>query len=742
MESEPLVDDERVEPGTVDTVAAESASGVETLDLTDSSLYLNRELTWLSFNRRVLHEAEDSRNPLLERVKFLAIVGSNLDEFFMKRIGGLKQQVAASYKEPTVDGRTPQQQIVESHAAVRELQQRQSTVWRQLREELSTQQIQLLDYEQLTTAERERMRDAFQHKVLPLLTPLAMDPSHPFPFISNLNLNLLVTLRYPQEESPVLARIKVPVHKQFAPRFYPLAREGEEHCYILLEELITHNLDLLFPGMEIVSHEMFRITRNASVEKNEEGADDLLSMIESEVKERHFAPIVRLEVSRGCDPLHYGMLAAELGLDQEEDVFELDYLAMSDLFQLASIDLPALHDPELHPVDHPLLAQNKQNIFHIIRNNGPLLLHHPYQSFANSVQRFVREASTDPKVLGIKMTLYRTAPDGKLIKHLIRAAQNGKQVAVLVEIKARFDEAANIRWARQLEKQGIHVIYGVVGLKTHCKTILVVRQDYNGLARYCHIGTGNYHSGTARLYTDYGILTRDEAVGQDLTELFNLLTGYGPKERFYRKILTSPKMMKRSLIERIDREIAHQQAGGNGLIQFKMNALEDVDIVQALYRAGQAGVQVDLVIRDTCRLRPGLPGITDTVSVVSIVGRFLEHGRVYYFRNNGEEEYFIGSADSMKRNLESRVEVLAPVEGSALQQELRMSLDAQLGDKRSAWEMQSDGSYRQRNPDGSNRSAQKLLAEAAEKSMNAALKHREAQVRSKLLSRFRKRLQQ
>ncbi|MBT4788690.1 MAG: polyphosphate kinase, partial [Gammaproteobacteria bacterium] len=445
------------------------------MELKESTLYLNRELTWLAFNQRVLHEAEDPRNPLLERVKFIAIVSNNLDEFYMKRIGGLKQQVAAGYKEPTVDGRTPQQQIRESNKVVREIQARQSEIWRALKKELKREDIDLVCYKDLTESEQGSMRKAFQERVLPLLTPLAMDPSHPFPFISNLNLNLLVTLRYPQEETPVLARIKVPLHKEFAPRYYPVECEGSGYRYILIEELITYNLDLLFPGMEVISHEMFRITRNASVEKSEGGADDLLSMIESEVKERHFAPIVRLEVSRGCDPLHYGMLAAELGLDQEEDVFEQDNLAMHDLFQIASIDLPALHDAELHPLDHPLLAENSQNIFHIIRNNGPLLLHHPYQSFANSVERFVREASTDPKVLGIKMTLYRTAPDGKLIRHLIRAVQNGKQVAVLVEIKARFDEAANIHWARELEQQGIHVIYGVIGLKTHCKTILVVR---------------------------------------------------------------------------------------------------------------------------------------------------------------------------------------------------------------------------------------------------------------------------
>jgi len=713
--------------------------GQREMDLESSDLYLNRELTWLAFNQRVLHEAEDSRNPLLERVKFLAIVSNNLDEFFMKRIGGLKQQLAAGYKEPTVDGRTPQQQIYQSNGLVREIQQRQSEVWSALRQALAAEEIHLLDYDDLDEGQQQAMREAFQARVLPLLTPLAMDPSHPFPFLSNLTLNLLVTLRYPQEENTVLARIKVPLHKEFAPRFYPVEQE-QGVAFIPIEALIRNNLDLLFPGMEVISSEMFRITRNASVEKDEEGADDLLAMIESEVKERHFAPIVRLEVSRGFDPAHEGMLAAELGLAQEEDVFELDHLAMHDLFQIAALDRPALHDPELHPADHPLLAQTKQNIFHIIRNSGPLLLHHPYQSFSNSVERFVREASQDPKVLGIKMTLYRTAPDGKLIHHLIRAAQNGKQVAVLVEIKARFDEVANIRWARELEKQGIHVIYGVIGLKTHCKTILVLRQDYNGLARYCHIGTGNYHGGTARLYTDFGLLTREESIGKDLTELFNFLTGYGSKERRYRKILTSPKMMKKSLIEKIEREMAIHQQQQNGLIQFKMNALEDVDIVRALYRAAQAGVKIDLIIRDTCRLRPGVEEVSENIRVISIVGRFLEHGRIYYFHRGGEEEYFIGSADSMKRNLESRVEVLTPVEEGALREELRMMLDAQLGDQRCAWEMQPDGGYLQRNPEGDSRGAQQLLAEAAEKSMNAALKHREQQMRNKLLSRFKKRL--
>jgi polyphosphate kinase len=416
------------------------------------------------------------------------------------------------------------------------------------------------------------------------------------------------------------------------------------------------------------------------------------------------------------------MLAAELGLDEATEVFEIDgMLALRDLFQIVAINRPDLHDPPHHPLDHPKLG-DRRSIFHIIRENGPILLQHPYESFATSVERFVLEASDDPKVLAIKMTLYRTSADSKIIEYLIDAAQNGKQVAVVVELKARFDEAANIRWATRLEEAGIHVTYGVVGLKTHSKVILVVRRDFNGLRRYAHIGTGNYHAGTARLYSDLGILTCDPVIGEDLTELFNYLTtGFVPKRK-YRKLLPAPKVLKPALLVLIEREIGHAKEGRPALIQFKMNALEDKDVTVALYRAAQAGVKVDLLVRDTCRLRPGIPGLSETVRVISIVGRFLEHTRIFYFLNGGNEEYFIGSADCMKRNLESRIEVVTPVDTPELQRELRQILEAQLDDRRGAWDMQPDGSYVQRMPgEGEDpRSSQQVLIELAERRQKEA----------------------
>ena len=709
-------------------------------DLDAPELYLNRELTWLSFNQRVLHEAEDPRTPLLERVKFLAIFSNNLDEFFMKRIGGLKHQVAAGLQQPTVDGRTPAQQIVECHAVIRRMQAAQESIHRDLMGLLKQDNIRIVRYTDLDSEQRDALRTHYLNNIFPVVTPLAMDPAHPFPFISNLALNLLVTMRYPGGATVHMARVKVPVSKDVAPRMLAV---GNSHTFVTLDDVIANNLDLLFPGMEIESCDIFRVTRNANVEVDEEEADDLLEMIESELRERHFAPIVRLEVMSGMNPTHRGMLAAELGLDEEVDVFEVHgMMAMRDLFEIAGLDIADLHDPPHHPIDHPHLSDVRRNVFHIIREHGSLLLQHPYESFRTSVQRFLWTASKDPKVLAIKMTLYRTSPGGNVIKSLVAAARNGKQVVVLVELKARFDEAANIRWARRLEQAGIHVTYGVVGLKTHCKTILVVRKDYNGLRRYVHIGTGNYHAETARLYSDLGMLTTQEALGEDLTELFNYLTGYSPPLR-YRKILVAPKTLKKALLEKINREIAHQSSSADGHIQFKANALEDADITKALYRASQAAVKVDLIVRDTCRLRPGIPGLSDNVRVVSIVGRFLEHTRIYYFRNGGDEEYYIGSADLMKRNLEGRVEVLAPVEDAESRQDLRLLLDAQLSDRRSGWDMQSDGTYLQRQPvDGTDRrGCQQVLISVAETRLAAAAKDKQSKVRKKLVNRFRKRLQ-
>jgi polyphosphate kinase len=680
--------------------------------------YLNRELTWLAFNRRVLHEAQDERNPLLERVKFLAIVSSNLDEFFMKRIGGLKQQIGARVWELTVDGRSPEQQLSECLTVVRDLVEQQRVLASHLHELLKARGIVLRSYKRLTDAQRKQMRDYYWRNIFPLVTPQTMDPAHPFPFLSNLSLNLLVTVRYSNDESSGLARIKIPVGSGI-PRFLKI---GDEELYVPLEDVIANNLDLLFPGMVVEGSELFRVTRNAIAERDEDQADDLLHLIETELRERRFAPIVRLEVEKHMDAIHRGMLAAELGLDEVSEVFEIDgMLALRDLFQIVAINRPELHDPPHHPLDHPKL-NDKRNIFHIIRDSGPILLQHPYESFATSVERFLLEASDDPKVLAIKMTLYRTSAESKIIEYLIDAAQNGKQVTVVVELKARFDEAANIRWATRLEEAGIHVTYGVVGLKTHSKVILVVRRDFSGLRRYAHIGTGNYHAGTARLYSDLGILTCDPVIGEDLTELFNYLTtGYVPK-RNYRKLLPAPKVLKPALLTRIEREIGHAKAGKPALIQFKMNALEDKDVTAALYRAAQAGVRVDLIVRDTCRLRPGIPGLSETARVISIVGRFLEHTRIFYFHNGGNEEYFIGSADCMKRNLESRVEVVAPVDPPELQRELRQILEVQFKDRRGAWDMQPDGSYIQRMPaEGDDpRDSQQILIELAERRQKEA----------------------
>jgi polyphosphate kinase len=723
------------------TAAAAPATAAQAeFNLDSPELYLNRELTLLDFNRRVLRMSEDELTPLLERVKFLAIVSSNLDEFFMKRIGGLKQQIAAGIRTPTVDGRTPIEQVAACQSVVRDLHQQQNRIYRELRGLLDAQGIRLVKYSDLDAAEREVLRQEFITNIFPLLTPLALDPAHPFPLISNLALNLLVSLRHPGGSAIHIARVKVPVARDMAPRFL---RVGDENVFVTQDDVIANNLDLLFPGMEIVSCELFRVTRNAIVEIEEEEADDLLAMIETELRHRHFAPIVRLEVYKGMNPTHRGMLAAELGLNEDADVFEVEELmAMRDLFEIAGLEISELHDSPHVPIDNARLAFDSRSIFYIIRERGSLLLQHPYESFNTSVERFLRTASEDPKVLAIKMTLYRTSAEGNIIDALIRAARNGKQVAVLVELKARFDEAANIRWARRLENAGIHVTYGVVGLKTHSKIILVVRRDYNGLRRYAHIGTGNYHAGTARLYSDLGMLTCDEAIGQDLTELFNYLTGYSPPPT-YRKILTAPYTLKQSLLSKIEREIKCHTPGSPSHIQFKMNALEDADITRALYRAAQAGVKIDLIVRDTCRLRPGIPGLSDNVTVISVTGRFLEHSRIYYFHNCGDEEYYIGSADLMKRNLESRVEVVAPVLDPKLRQELRLILDAQLSSRRNVWEMQPDGSYLERQgvEGKESKSSQETFIALAQKRKAAATKHKQSKLREKLLIYFHKRLQ-
>ncbi len=698
-------------------------------DLLARECYLNRETTWLNFNYRVLHEAEDPRTPLLERLKFLSIVGSNLDEFFMKRIGGLKQQLGAGMMVPTADGRSPREQVDSCYQIVRDLEERQHRACQEVQRLLRAEGVFRATYEDLTEEEKAQLRTHYLENIYPLVTPQGTDPAHPFPFISNLSLNLLVRIRHELEASPYLARVKVPVGKGI-PRFLWLRNR---RVAVPLELVMMENLDLLFPEMVVESCELFRVTRNANTEMEEETADDLLAMIETELRERRFAPIVRLEIQQGMRAEHRGMLAAELGLDEEADVFEKDgILGPADLMELTHLDIPELKDPPHSPADSAELAMAPdRSIFHVIRDRGSILVHHPYESFKTSVERFLMEAARDPKVRAIKMTFYRTSEDTKALDYLVEAARNGKQVAVVMELKARFDEEANIRWANRLSEAGIHVTYGVVGLKTHCKVILVIRQDYDGLRRYAHIGTGNYHAVTARVYSDLGLFTSDPLMGQDLTELFNYLTtGFKPR-RDYRKILKAPRNMKKALLDRIEKAIRTHSPEAPNLIQFKMNALEDPRVARALYEASQAGVQVDLIIRDSCRLRPGIPGLSENIRVVSIVGRFLEHSRIFYFRIGGEEEYFIGSADAMKRNLSSRVEVLAPVEDPELRKGLRFLLDVQLRDRRNAWEMMPDGSYVQLQPTekGEALGAQEILIRLFERRRKQAAKVRKRKPR-------------
>jgi polyphosphate kinase len=694
-------------------------------DLGAPELYLNRELTYLNFCWRVLHEAEDDRIPLLERVKFLAIVSSNVDEFFQKRIGGLKQQVGAQLHQLTQDGRTPQQQIADGIDLINKLEARKIVILDKVVQELKAVGVWVAPYKELDPQQQAWVREHYLRNIFPLVTPQAMDPAHPFPFVSNLSLNLLVSLRYEHDSESLLARVKVPTSGGVS-RF---VRVGTSRTFVDLADIMANNLDLLFPGMEIEACAMFRVTRNAITERDEEEADDLLEMIEIEMRKRKFAPVVRLQVDKRMEPHLRGRLAAELGLDEGQDVFEADgMLGQRDLMEIATLDIPELRDAP-HAPAQPVDFLTDGNIFHAIRDAKHLMVHHPYESFQESVERFFREAADDPKVRAIKTTLYRTSKDSAVIKHLVRAAQNGKQVAVVLELKARFDEEANIRWANRMERAGIHVTYGVVGLKTHTKITLVVRHDYDGLRRYAHVATGNYHAGTARLYTDLGLFTCDEGIGRDLTELFNYLTtGYKPRRK-YQKLLVAPKQLKAGLLEKIEREIALVGQGERGHIQWKLNALEDVDIVRALYRAAQRGVTIDLIVRDTCRLRPGLDGVSSSIKVVSVVGRFLEHARIYYFHNGGRAEYYLGSADAMQRNLEKRVEVLVPIEDPRLQSELRFLLDTQLSDQRGAWDMLSDGSYVQRAGLNAKHSQQQMI-ERTERRLKEATRLRRRKVQA------------
>ncbi|MCY7337361.1 MAG: polyphosphate kinase 1, partial [Chamaesiphon sp.] len=690
------------------------------------------ELTWLEFNARVLHEAMDERTPLLERLKFMGIFSSNLDEFYMVRIAAIKQQIEAKVSQLTLDGRTPIEQLSVASDRVQQLitQQHQhfETV---LRPAMIQQGIYLLDYFDLNQEQCSYLQSYFEEQIFPVLTPLAVDPGHPFPYISNLSLNLAVVIEHPDTGEELFARVKVP---KVLPRFInlptpqvidrtnPLQIDRERPQIwtgIPLEQLIAHNLESLFPGMNIQGCYTFRVTRNADISVAEDEADDLLQAIEEGLrKRRKGGSTVRIEVESAMPKQIRQMLQEELEVT-ERDVYEVNgMLGLGDLMSFLSLPVPELKDPPWNGVIPPYLRRRKapedgKNFFSLIAQKD-ILVHHPYQSFPDTVERFITCAANDPKVLAIKMTLYRTTGDSLILEALIKAAENGKQVSVLIELKARFDEQNNINLARQLEQAGIHVVYGLVGLKTHTKVVLVVRREDEKIRRYVHIGTGNYNAKTSTLYTDVGLFSCRPELGADLTDLFNYLTGYS-QQRAYRKLIVSPVNTRESFEQLIQQEIEHCQAGKTGRIVIKMNALVDSKMIANLYRASQAGVSIDLIVRGMCCLRPGVTGVSENIRVISIIGRFLEHSRIYYFNNGGDPIVLIGSADWMTRNLDRRVEVITPIEDPEISKDLQEILGIMLSDNRQAWDMQSDGSYQQRRPQaGTNEeSTQQILMDMA-----------------------------
>jgi len=669
-----------------------------------SSLFINRELSWLDFDARVLHEAFDERNPLLERLKFLAIFSSNLDEFYMVRVAGLRRQVAAGVTSTPPDGLTPQEQLDAIAARVRALRARQRACLDELLPALAERGVRLLRMEELAAPEWAVVDEYFESRIFPVLTPLAVDPGHPFPYISNLSLSLAVTVRDPQNGTEHFARVKVP---KGLVRFVPAGRPNH---FVPVEQVIGANLAQLFPGMDVVGWYAFRVTRYSDIDlAHVEQPEDLLATIEEQVFRRRFAEVVRLEVQDGMPSNVRDLLLQELRDEGGEDGFEMPLaerdvdvvsglLDLGDLLSLSALDVPELRDPPFQAVTPPELRDGGRSIFDVIRERD-ILVHHPFDSFHTSVERFLETAARDEHVLAIKMTLYRTSGDTAIVRALTEAAQRGKEVAVLVELKARGDEVNNITWARTLESFGIHVVYGAPHLKTHAKTALVVRREPDGIRRYVHIGTGNYNSKTARLYTDLGIFTCSPSVGADVSDLFNLLTGFSRQE-LYRKLLVAPADLRGKVVGLIDREAEHARAGRPSRIVAKMNALVDSDVIEALYRASQAGAEIDLVVRGICCLRPGVEGVSDRIRVTSIIGRFLEHSRIWYFENGGDGEYYLGSADWMPRNFDRRVEVVAPVEDPTHHARLRALLAVCLSDNRQAWVLGPDGTWRQRSPDG------------------------------------------
>ena len=694
--------------------------------MVDPALYINRELSWIAFNYRVLAQALNEHTPLLEQAKFSAIFSNNLDEFFMVRVASLKSQEDAGITSLSDDGLTPQQQIAAIQAALPRLLEMQQQHYRHsLKSHLAEYGVQLIDYVNLNSKQRQWVDDYFRSAIFPVLTPLAVDPSHPFPFVSNLSLNVAALIRDPDTGHQEFARVKVP--QKILPRFVQIptnlsGRKPEPvFTAVPLEQVVAFNLSLLFPGMEVEGHYFFRVTRDADLELRELEADDLMEALEEGLrKRRRGGEVVRLEVADEMPDAVVQLLMEGMNVE-EEDVYRINGpLGLDDLMGLMDVPLPQLKEKPHKGRTAPALARTQkskledgslkpedfESIFSVIRR-GDVLLQHPYDLFATSVEEFLNQAADDPAVLAIKMTLYRTSKDSPVVAALIRAAENGKQVMALVELKARFDEDNNIQWAKQLENSGVHVVYGVLGLKTHTKILLVVRKEKGRLNSYVHIGTGNYNSKTSRLYTDIGLLTANPAFGADLVELFNYLTGFA-KQQSFRKLLVAPVTLRRRMEELIQREIDHARAGQGGHIRAKMNALVDPAIIGLLYEASQAGVTVELVVRGMCSLRPGVEGISDNIKVVSVIGQFLEHSRLFWFANGGSPELFFGSADWMPRNLDRRVEAVAPIEDKRLQEQLEELLTLYLQDT-GAWHMNADGSFHQHQVEGDHHMVQQTM---------------------------------
>ena len=676
-----------------------------------ASVYLDRDLSWLEFNARVLHEAQDERNALLERLKFAAIFSSNLDEFFMVRVAGLRRQLAGGIVSESREGLTARQILDAIDERVRALTRTQIATVDDLLARLREHGVVIASLRELNPAEAAEIRQRWELDIFPVLTPLAVDPSHPFPHISNLSTSLAVEVREHNRLGPLFARVKVP---KSLPRWISTGSEGR---FVPLEQIIGAHLDDLFPGTEILGWHTFRVTRHTDLDTiSVEEPDDILAMIEEQVFRRRFGEVVRLEVQDDMPGHLRRLILDELRQEHGPEPLPLSdpvvhevgkLLDLSDLASLASLDVPELRDPPLVPVVPEPFLDDTRSIFDTIAERD-ILVHHPYESFAASVERFFQTAAIDPDVLAIKTTLYRTSGDTAIVRALTEAARRGKQVAVAVELKARFDEENNIAWARMLENYGVHVVYGQASLKIHAKMALVVRREAARVRRYVHIGTGNYNSRTARIYTDFGLFTANPVVGEDVANLFNALTGY-PGEREYNRFLVSPSAMRNRFVALIDREVLNAQAGRPARIVAKMNAITDDELINALYRASESGVEIDLIIRGICCLRPGVPGLSERIRVRSIIGRFLEHSRAWAFANGGSPEYFIGSADWMERNLDRRVEAVVPIDDAAVKERLQEVLDVMLADDRQAWELRSDGTWRQLTPSGGERGTHTVL---------------------------------